>query len=181
MKYFLNTLYYSFWRAYVAFFSSGTKITYSIFKFLFAPLVPRRFKSRISDRVNRNMKNTLEDLLNYKTGTIIILFNQLFMGLCSAYLTGVAVIIFSIMFKISNSFLISIAISLMCFVVGLYPVYQYVLDDKRYIKYFKEFERKDEAWHRKWRRIAVILIVLQLPVMAIGALLAFMIVFAGLD
>ena len=92
---------------YIIFFSFFTKITYSIFKFLFAPLVPRRFKSRISDRVNRNMKNTLEDLLNYKTGTIIILFNQLFMGLCSAYLTGVAVIIFSIMFKISNSFLIA--------------------------------------------------------------------------
>lgn len=127
------------------------------------------------------MANTLEDLLNYKTGTIIILFNQLFIGLCSAYITGVVVIIFSIMFKISNSFLISIAISLICFAVGLYPVYQYVLDNKQYVKYFKEFERKDESWHKKWRRIAVTLIVLQLPVMAIGTLLAFMIVFAGLD
>lgn len=181
MEYFLNSLYYSFWRAYVAFFSSGTKVTYSIFKFLFAPLLPRRFKSRISDRVNRNMANTLEDLLNYKTGTIIILFNQLFIGLCSAYITGVVVIIFSIMFKISNSFLISIAISLICFAVGLYPVYQYVLDNKQYVKYFKEFERKDEAWHRKWRYIVRAIWLLWLPLFCCSGYLSFKIAFLGLD
>lgn len=127
------------------------------------------------------MANTLEDLLNYKTGTIIILFNQLFIGLCSAYITGVVVIIFSIMFKISNSFLISIAISLICFVVGLYPVYQYVLDDKRYVKYFKEFERKDETWHRKWRYIVRAIWLLWLPLFCCAGYLSFKIAFLGLD
>jgi small-conductance mechanosensitive channel len=127
------------------------------------------------------MEETLQDIYNYKTGIHLTMFNQVFDGLYSIYLSLILLIVSAVLFRITRSFLFSASVGVVCFVVCWIPLNRYVLNDKRYIKYFKEFERKDEAWYKKWRRIAVILIVLQLPVMAIGALLAFMIVFAGLD
>ena len=127
------------------------------------------------------MEETLQDIYNYKTGIHLTMFNQVFDGLYSIYLSLILLIVSAVLFRITRSFLFSASVGVVCFVVCWIPLNRYVLNDKRYIKYFKEFERKDEAWYKKWRRIAVILIVLQLPVMAIGALLSFMIVFAGLD
>lgn len=43
--------------------------------------------------------------------------------------------------------LIGIPISL-----GYIPAYRAVFSGDRYLKYFKQFEKEDEAWHKKWNR-----------------------------
>ena len=36
---------------------------------------------------------------------------------------------------------------------GYIPVYKAVFSNNRYLEYFKEFEKENRAWHRKWARI----------------------------
>ena len=30
-----------------------------------------------------------------------------------------------------------------------------IFKDKRYLKYFRQFEKEDKTWHRKWHRITI--------------------------
>ncbi len=40
-----------------------------------------------------------------------------------------------------------------------------VFTNDRYLKYFKKFEKKDEAWHKKWKRRTLLF--------SIGSIIAF--------
>lgn len=181
MEYFLNNLYYSLWRVFVVFYLRGVRVTHYVFDSSVAFFLSGKLKERFINRQKRLMGETLQDIYNYKTGIHLTLFNQMFDGLYSIYLSLISLIVSAVLFRITRSFLFSASIAFVGFAICWIPLNRYVLNDKRYIKFFKEFERKDESWHKKWRRIAVTLIVLQLPIIAIGTLLAFMIVFAGLD
>ena len=35
------------------------------------------------------------------------------------------------------------------------PAYRAVFSGDKYLKYFKEFEKKDDQWHKKWKRITI--------------------------
>ena len=41
-------------------------------------------------------------------------------------------------------------------VLGYIPAYKAVFTNDRYLKYFKQFEKEDERWHRKWKRITLV-------------------------
>ena len=49
-----------------------------------------------------------------------------------------------------------IAIAIIALPVGLcyIPAYKAVLSNDRYLKYFKQFEKEDAKWHKKWKQIA---------------------------
>ena len=36
--------------------------------------------------------------------------------------------------------------------ISYIPAYKAVFSDDRYLQYFKQFEKEDEAWHKKWKR-----------------------------
>lgn len=48
-----------------------------------------------------------------------------------------------------------IAIAIIVLPVGLcyIPAYKAVLSNDRYLKYFKQFEKEDAKWHKKWKQI----------------------------
>lgn len=48
-----------------------------------------------------------------------------------------------------------IAIAIIALPVGLcyIPAYKAVLSNDRYLKYFKQFEKEDAKWHKKWKQI----------------------------
>lgn len=37
--------------------------------------------------------------------------------------------------------------------IGYIPAYKAVFTKDRYLKYFKQFEKNGECWHKKWKRI----------------------------
>lgn len=41
-------------------------------------------------------------------------------------------------------------------VVCYIPAYKAVFSNDRYLKYFKQFEKRDEQWHKKWKRITIV-------------------------
>lgn len=50
--------------------------------------------------------------------------------------------------NIVNLILVAIPVEL-----GYIPAYRAVFANNRYLQYFKQFEKEDEQWHRKWKRI----------------------------
>jgi hypothetical protein len=49
----------------------------------------------------------------------------------------------------------TVAIAIIALPIGLcyIPAYKAVFSKDRYLKYFKQFEKEDEQWHKKWNRI----------------------------
>ena len=47
------------------------------------------------------------------------------------------------------------AIAIIALPVGLcyIPAYKAVFSNDRYLKYFKQFEKEDAKWHKKWKQI----------------------------
>lgn len=48
-----------------------------------------------------------------------------------------------------------VAMTIIALPIGLcyIPAYRAVFSKDRYLKYFKQFEKEDEQWHKKWNRI----------------------------
>ena len=54
-----------------------------------------------------------------------------------------------------NTWLIILIIAIpigICYI----PAYKAVFANDKYLKYFKQFEKENELWHRKWKRITIV-------------------------
>ena len=79
------------------------------------------------NRQKRLMEETLQDIYNYKTGIHLTMFNQVFDGLYSIYLSLILLIVSAVLFRITRSFLFSASVGVVCFVVCWIPLNRYVL------------------------------------------------------
>ena len=52
--------------------------------------------------------------------------------------------------------------------LGYIPAYRAVFSKDRYLKYFKQFEKENEQWHKKWKMITWAFCIGALITMAIG-------------
>lgn len=39
--------------------------------------------------------------------------------------------------------------------IGYIPIYKFVFRKDRYLKFYKDFEKNDLTWHKKWKRIII--------------------------
>lgn len=53
-------------------------------------------------------------------------------------------------------------------VICYIPAYKAVFSDDKYLKYFKQFEKEDKQWHKKWKRITIVFCVGALLTLVIG-------------
>lgn len=60
------------------------------------------------------------------------------------------------------------------------PLNRGVLKNERYLKYFKKFEKKDEQWHKKWKRITIVFCLGCIILVLLGGLLGLQIAISGL-
>lgn len=153
-EYFLNAMHYCIWLMDIKFDNCVWRIMDRIF-IPFAKLIfTKSFQKKIGDRRKRNQKELNLFLYNRKNGYHIEWANYLFGYLYSGYpgffslaLLGVAIKVFGNPNGFLMMILIGIPISL-----GYIPAYRAVFSGDRYLKYFKQFEKEDEAWHKKWKR-----------------------------
>lgn len=66
-----------------------------------------------------------------------------------------------------------IAVAFIPVIVFSIPVHKAVFSKDRYLVYFKQFEKKDRRWHKKWSRITTAYSIGALLSVAIGACSAF--------
>ena len=74
----------------------------------------------------------------------------------SGFISFIAFGIYLYCFHEVNKFILCVLIFtpvLLCFI----PAQKAVFKDDRYLRYFKKFEKEDELWHKKWRKITEVL------------------------
>jgi uncharacterized membrane protein YidH (DUF202 family) len=86
----------------------------------------------------------------------------------SFVLGGFALKLFDSPSNIVKLVLLAIPIGL-CYI----PAYKAVFTNDRYLKYFKQFEKEDEQWHKKWKRITIAFCVGSVIVTLLGICTAF--------
>ena len=63
--------------------------------------------------------------------------------------------------------------------VSYIPAYKAVFTDSRYLKYFKQFEKEDNRWHKKWTLITWIFCVGGIVIEIFGIITMMAIVVGG--
>lgn len=153
-EYFLNAMHYCIWLMDIKFDNCVWRIMDRIFipfeKFIFT----KSFQKKLGGRRERTQKKLNSFLYDLENGYHIEWANHWFgyfysgyPGFVSLALLGVAIRIF----ENPNGFLMMVLIGIPIG-FGYIPAYKAVFSDDRYLQYFKQFEKEDEAWHKKWKR-----------------------------
>ncbi len=146
VEYYMNALYYNVWCCWRSSFAMGIK--------MMRLLYPGKNNAK-------GYNDSLKDLDNYKDGLFIgFFFERLYIvGVWGSFILPFGLISFSLLYDITASESISSFVSIACLIIGYFPLYRYVLWHDRYVKYFKIFRRKSKAWHKKWRIIAIVFVI----------------------
>ena len=59
--------------------------------------------------------------------------------------------------------------------LGYIPAYKAVFSNDRYLKYFKQFEKEDNLWLKKWKRIMMVFCVGSIVAIILGIFVAWVI------
>lgn len=76
-------------------------------------------------------------------------FSAGYPALISFIILGVVLRAFNDISKLSLFLIVAIPIGLSCI-----PDHKYIYSKDKYIEYFRQFNKKDEQWHKKWKRIS---------------------------
>ena len=160
-EYFLNAVHYCMWL----FERKSQNVINKIFYFLFSPipkyLLPKKLKERYYENKIKN-KHLINDLFNNKKhGLSIRLANYNFDAFYSIYPCIFSFVIEGLYIKFNgemNTFVILVIFAIpvgICYI----PAYKAVFSNDKYLQYFKLFEKEDEHWHKKWKRITTAFIL----------------------
>lgn len=171
-EYFLNAIHYCIYLEEVWTNKKTEKIVYGFLFFISKYFFPKRLKIKVYRRHLQSRQELNEYFYGKEFGQSIGVAHYLFGAFSSAYIglfswicIGVADRIFGYthLKGLPGLLVFSIPIA-----IGYIPVYKAVFTKDRYLKYFKKFEKKDEQWHRKWKRITLLFCVGAIIVSAIG-------------
>ena len=155
-EYFLNAVHYCMWRNEVKFGRFNEKIADHIL----SPVINLCFSEKYKKRYEQSLTDHKEnDMIFYdkKSGMHIGWANHWFGYLYSCYPCCISFIMFALILR-WNGYIGPVAMLLTLAVpigLGYILAYKAVFSKDRYLKYFKEFEKKDAAWHSKWSRVTM--------------------------
>lgn len=118
------------------------------------------FESFYQRKMEERLKNRdLQEFMYGKTwGESIGFANHWFGYIYSGYPAFLSFILMGFYFRSCeemNYLIVLITASIpigICYV----PAYRAVFSKDRYLKYFKQFEKEDAQWHKKWKRITIL-------------------------
>ncbi len=155
--YFLNAIHYCIWlndRAFGDFMGKIVDVILSpIPKYLFT----EAYRKKCEERLAKEQKNIDKFFYDKEVGFHISWANHWFGYFYSGYpilisfiLGGLILRNFGYISNIVKLIILAVPIGL-CYI----PAYKAVFTNDRYLKYHKQFEKEDERWHRKWKRITL--------------------------
>ena len=169
-EYFLNTLHYCLWLI------DGHLGNYieKIVNILLSPIpklfFTKEYQKKCEERLAKSQNDYNRFFYDKKTGYHIGWAHHWFGFFYSAYpgffswiLIGIADRIFGDLNEILFLLFFGIPIGT-CYI----PAYQAVFTDDKYLKYFKKFEKEDNLWHKKWKRITIFFCVGAILIEVIG-------------
>lgn len=178
---FLNAVYYCLWLFDI---KTQKNINKQI-RIVFYPIwliLPEKFKVKYK----KNMASQQNEINSYfydkRNGFHITMAYSYFTAICCMLAISISLILFGLWLKFFGKYNI-IAVLIIAFIpieVAYIPLKKGVFKNERYLKYFKKFEKKDEQWHKKWKRITIAFCLGCIILVILGGLLGLQIAISGL-
>lgn len=179
-KYFLNAVHYCFWLNDIKF---GDFIGRVVNK-LFSPIIKYFFSNKdmkkYEKRQKKEQKKIDEIFYDKEFGYHIGCANHWFGYFYTCYPASLSFVLTGFALREFGGLSDGLALILLIIPIGLcyIPAYKAVFSNDRYLKYFKQFEKEDERWHRKWKRITFAFCVGSVVASVLGICVAFFIFMA---
>ena len=154
-EYFLNAIHYSLWIGDMKFGDFMGKVVDILLSPIPKYLFTKEYKTKYYERRQREQKKIdkffYDKEYGYHIGWAHHWFGYFYSGysiLFSFLLGGFALRELGNLSNVTKLAILAIPIGL-CYI----PAYRAVFAKDRYQKYFRQFKKEDEHWHRKWKRI----------------------------
>lgn len=181
-EYFLNAVSYCIWRADIRVSAWMDKS----FEILFYPIIillPHTWRRKFHESCKATEKEIESLRYDKKNGWNIGWAKQWFGYAYSGYPSFISFmsvgITVSLTYELSQEYKVCIGLLtiLLPILIADIPAYKAVYSNDKYIKYYKQFEKEDEQWHKKWYRITTAFCLGGVLSMVLGILAAFGIAF----
>ena len=162
--YFLNAVHYFIYLEEIWSNKKIEKIILSFFSILFS----EKYMQKINDR--QKNKELKDFRYGNKWGLSIGVAHYWFGYFYSGYFMFLSFVLLGIPDGIFGgvNLIVATAIIALPIALGYIPAYRAVFSKDHYLKYFKQFEKEDGQWHKKWKRITWVFCIGALITMAIG-------------
>lgn len=154
IEYFFNAIHYNIYLEEVWSNKKLNKFANRISTYVFRIPFIREYGQRHCERHTEKMNDLIS---NNKVGLSISVAHHWYGYFYSCYPAFLSFILLGVLFRFygeANHIIIFLVVAfpiILCYV----PAYRAVFTKDRYIKYFKQFEKEDEQWHRKWKWITM--------------------------
>lgn len=156
-EYFLNAVHYNLWLIDIKFGNFMGKIVDKLLSPIPKYLFTKKYKKNCYERQSKEQKNIDKFFYDKETGYHICSANHWFGYFYSAYSLLISFILGGFAYRELGGLNTVVKLAILIIPIGLcyMPAYKAVYTDDRYLKYYKQFEKEDEQWHKKWKRITM--------------------------
>ena len=154
--YYMNALHYCLYKGEVWSNYKVERQVYGLIGFLSTILGLRKYWVKRVEKLH-NDKELKEYLYGKEWGQSISLAHHWFGFFYSGYSSFLSFVLFGAVYGILGDVNQIILIVIVALPIGLcyIPAYRAVFSKDRYLKYFKQFEKKDASWYKKWKWITI--------------------------
>ena len=154
--YFLNAVLYNIWFWDIRSQDIINRMVYTVMSLIPKYLLWGKCRDKVFE-LQRQGKMEFEKIrYDKESGFHIVIANNLFGAFYSCYSGFLSFVIAGILIRKFVAVInpaIMIVISIIPIGAFYIPAYKAVFTDDRYLKYFKQFEKEDKRWHKKWALI----------------------------
>ena len=153
--YFLNAVHYGIWLHEIWIGNFIHKLVFGSIRLFAKYMCSRNCQERLYAYLAMREQQLYEFKYDKKNGVYIGLSKYEFGYVYSCYPCFLSFLMFGLILKINGDITPIVMIGTLAVPIGLgyIPAYKAVFSSDRYLEYFKEFEKENRDWHRKWARI----------------------------
>lgn len=157
IEYFLNAVHYFI---YLEERWTNKKVERILFRFIYyiiKYIVPSKYKKRVFGHVLKNKNKSHDFIYGDYSGLSIGMTDYIFGYISSSYSGFFSLLLLGIGQRYLGHLTPTQAIILIAIplAIGYIPIYKFVFRKDRYLKFYKDFEKNDLTWHKKWKRIII--------------------------
>ena len=154
-EYFLNAVHYCIWLSDMKFGDFMGRIVNTLFSPIPKYLFTKEYKKKYYERLSEEQKKIDKFFYDKEIGYHIAWAHHWFGYFYSGYFMFLSFVLLGIPDGIFGgvNLIVATAIIALPIALGYIPAYRAVFSKDRYLNYFKQFEKEDEQWHKKWKMI----------------------------
>lgn len=179
-EYYLNAIHYCIYLGEVRSTKRMEKGVSRLFSIVLRLFFTERFRNKFYDRRLRHREELNEYMYGKNYGQSISVAHHWFGYFYSGYACYFSFVLASLHFRLTEdeSFIINGLLVFIPITIAYIPAYRAVFTNDRYLKYFRQFEKEDEQWHKKWKRRTIAFCVGSVMTILMGIATAWIIVFS---